>query len=263
MARQFSEAETAVFPQVDAVLYERGVEMYGESGDANGKVLIQYFESNPNISALLPQFHAAVSVLRDKLAWRSPAWKTWDKISRENPAKAAAVAGWLLGGAKTQGLRNGLVSDVENAVALLKELLTWYGGRDYTVTNDVLWQAIHRIQGRGMVVLHFASDKKVDTTNQHKMGVMFDKGEVNRSFVDAVKQSRPPEFKPTGPTPEQQIEAEAEALARGIARDGSWADRAELTEVLNRERNRGASWQETVAVMKRIQKERHGFRAQL
>jgi hypothetical protein len=262
MARQWTEAETAAFPQVDAELHERGVDMYGENGDANGKVLIQYFESNPNISALLPQFHAAVTLLRDKLVWRSKEWKEWDNISRANPAKAAAVAGWLLGGAKTQGVPNGLVSDVGNAVVLLKELATWYGGRDYQVTTDALWQAIHRIQSRGRVVLHFVSDKKVDTTN-HKMGVMFDKDGVNRSFVDAVKQSRPPEYKSVAPTPEQASETEAEAQARAVARDGSWADRAELTDVLNRERNRGASWHETLAVMKRIQKERHGFRAQV
>jgi hypothetical protein len=260
MARQFSEAETAVFPQVDAALQERGLDMYGENG--NGPTLVQYFEANPSIPALLPQFHAAVTVLRDKLVWRSKEWKEWDKISRENPVKAAAVAGWLLGGAKTQGVPNGLVSDVVNAVVLLKELATWYGGRDYTVTSDVLWQAIHRIQSRGMVVLNFASDKKKVDTTGHKMGVMFE-GKPNRSFVEAMKQTRPPESKPTGPTPEQASEANAEAQARGIARDGSWADRAELTEVLNRERNRGASWQETVVVMKRIQKERHGFRAQV
>ena len=259
MARQFTEAELAVFPQVDEALQERGLDMYGEN--SNGPTLVQYFEANPSIPALLPQFHAAVTVLRDKLVWRSKEWKEWDKISRENPAKAAAVAGWLLGGAKTQGVPNGLVSDVENAVALLKELLTWYGSRDYAVTNDVMWQAVYRIQSRGMVVLHFASEKKPDTSN-HKKGVLFSKDEVNRSFADAVKQSRPPEYKSTRPTPEQQAEADAETQARAVARDGSWADQAELTSVLNRERARGASWQDTVAVMKRIQKERHGFRAQ-
>jgi Zn-finger nucleic acid-binding protein len=260
MARQWTQAETAVFPQIDEALQERGLDMYGEN--SNGPTLVQYFEANPSIPALLPQFHAAVSVLRDKLVWRSPAWKEYDQLSRSNPAKAAAVVRWLLGGAKTQGVPNGLVSDVENAVALLKELATWYGGRDYQVTTDALWQAIHRIQSSGRVVLHFVSDKKVDTTN-HKMGVMFDKGEVNRSFVDAVKQSRPPEHKSVAPTPEQASEAEAEAQARAISRDGTWADREELTAVLNRERNRGATWAETVAVMKRIQKERHGFRAQV
>src|SRR5258706_560127 len=144
MARQWTEAETAVFPQVDAALQERGLDMIGENG--NGPILVDFFEANPSIPALLPQFHAAVSVLRDKLVWRSKEWKEWDKISRENPARAAAVVNWLLGGSRTQGTPQPLTFTVENALHLLKELQTWYVGRDYTITNDVLWQAIHRIQ---------------------------------------------------------------------------------------------------------------------
>jgi hypothetical protein len=256
MARQFTQAEQAALPLADKELSERGLEMYeNPKADHNGKVLVEYFEANPSIPALLPQMHAAVTVLRDKLAWRTPAWKQWDELSRANPAKAAAVVNWLLGGAKTQGTPLPLLNDVENAVALLKELLTWYGSRDYAVTNDVMWQAIYRIQGRGMVVLHFASDKRVDTTG-HKVGVMFEKGEVNRSFVDAVKQSRPPEYKPAQATPEQHAEAEAEAQACAIARDGRHSDQYELSMVLNRERNRGATWVQTVEVMKRVQQDR-------
>ena len=91
MARQWTEAETAAFPQVDAELQERGLDMYGQND--NGPTLVHYFEANPSIPALLPQFHAAVSVLRDKLVWRSPAWKEYDQLSRGSARSGARKTG--------------------------------------------------------------------------------------------------------------------------------------------------------------------------
>lgn len=258
MAREFTDAEVALADQAAKELFERGVEMRTPQGDLNTTALVEYFDQNPTIPALLPNYHAAVDVLRDKLVWRSREWKEWDQLSRQNPAKAAAVTRWLLGGARTQQTPQPLANDVENALNLLKELFTWYAGRDFAVTTDTMYQAIYRIQSRGIFRLHIASEKKVDTTN-HKIGVMFE-GKPNRSFVEAIKQSRPEEYKPTGPTPEQAAEAEAEKAVIAISRDGRHSDQYELTAVMNRERNRGATWQETLAVMKSIQKERHQSR---
>lgn len=270
ITRQFSDQE---LEKSEQLLADLGVVAdRSEAAVSNANILLRYFDSQRHVPMDSVNIKALVKAYADKLVWTSQTAKRYFLLGLTD-ADAAFLNRWFEQGPGRLLIRDG-EQGRENTVAIANYCRK-VGGISWDNLNkaiDVLnptslapglnaptlhWKTVpsaHGFANRTGLKNHAEAPQpepeKKDNDRQY-IG-----GRLNHAWKDPNA--------PAAPKVQDPNEGGGwKAVCEALSRDGTWADRDELSQVMDRARSQGKSWLETYQLMKQVQKDRHGFRARL
>jgi hypothetical protein len=271
MTRVYSPEEQESLTTAENELREQGLLVDNDTGtnqDAANNVftIFNYFETHRNVPVTVGNIRIVVKAFADQLAWVSQTAKDYYK---QDAAEIALVNKWF-----EQGSGRSLISDGEPGRENTLNLLNFcrkVGGVDWQNLNRAI-DALNPLQalpGVNTPTLHWktttpsgsftnktglpnhAENYQPEQKQEHTRKYI--NGRLNHAWVD-----------PNAPTAPLQVDPNEgggwRQVCEALAKDGSHADQAEISQVMNRARTSGKSWLETYQLMKQTQQDRAGFR---
>ena len=247
--RQFTEAEFQEIAKAEGGLRHVGFDVDHEGANHNGNLVLQYFQANPTVPVTVANIYGYIEKNKAQFIWRTQAQMEYDKLERENPAAATAVANWLT----TQGRVEGQLVNVgdqgfENASLLLVEL------RGRNVNPTTIYQAIGRLNHRVGRNLHFVPKPSKQVEPGYKPGRFIEDanispGEYARRTRIALEEKRE---SPATISKREQAAAMSEAES---LRGWSHSENAQLSRIfVTDEKTREIDWVATRNARLKLQK---------
>lgn len=250
MNRQFTESDLQQFYEAEKGLRQTGLDVDHESSGHNGKLIVDYLQSNPNVPVTVANIYAFVESRKNDFIWRSAPQQEYDKIAAENPTAAAQLTNWLATQGKVGQLVNSGDQAFENASSLISEL------RGRSITIDTISQAIGRLTCRVGSKLHFVPKPRKSVDPSYRPGVFIDPADANISPAEHARRARAAyEEKRESPAViAEREQAAAKSEAEGL-RGWSHSENEQLERMfITDERTREINWAATRDARLRLQK---------
>lgn len=267
MSRVYSPDEEQAFATAEDQLRQSGLLVDGRTPAAvkNAEIIFNYFESHPNIPATVENIRAVVKGYVDHLTWISQIAKDYQKL---DSAEVALVNRWFEQGSGRPLIRDG-EQGRENTLNLLN-FCRIVGGVDWQNLNRAIdaLNPLHALPSANTPTLHWKTvtpsgsfTNKTGLPNHAENYQPEQKQEPNRKYINGRLNHA--WVDPNAPAPQPQVDPNEgggwRQICEALAKDGTHADQAELSQVLADARARGKSWHETYLSMLVVKKDRHGF----